>query len=186
MSIAATPSSSAALIAENEPAQMTTTAINDRCARAIESGNARRRRIVRSERGGRASDRFQPHGTRYFSRARDPARLPRRLDRRHLHAGPGHRPDDPEHARRRAAGRNRDRGRRRARPGALDARRERRRRRAAERVRAGVSRAQARRSGVPRLPRRAVDPRRDPAAGARPRPREAAARRRLARSGRAS
>ena len=93
---------------------------------------------------------------RYFLDARDPRRVRRRLGRRDLHARPGHRADDSQHARRRAEERRRDRGRRRRRPGGLDRRGERGSRRAPDRVGAGLPRAEARRRRLPRVSRRAV------------------------------
>ena len=146
MSLAASPWSSSTLITENEPAQTTTTASTDRWARdAIDRDNAGGLHIVR--RTTRAV-------ARYFLRAREPRGVRGRLCRRHLHAGPGHRAHDPEHAGRREAGGTRDGGRRLARPGGVDARRERRRRGAPAGVRACVSRAQAGRRRLPGLPRR--------------------------------
>ena len=49
-------------------------------------------------------------GARYFLGAREPRSPSSPCRRRHLHAGPGHRADDPQHARRRTIERRRDRG----------------------------------------------------------------------------
>ena len=139
---------------ENDPAQITTTASSERCARVVTP-------LVNAAGAGHRE--MATHGAaQYFlEHAGEPRRIRCRVGRRHLHAGPGHRPHHQEHARRRTPWRDRDGGRRGDRPGDLDDRRERRGGGAPERVRAGVSRSQARGRRVPRLPRRPVALRRD-------------------------
>ena len=84
--------------------------------------------------------------------------IPRDRDPGHRHARTGHGADDPERPARRPAWRRCDGARDRVRDRVLDGRGERRSGGAARRLRAGLRRAQARRSGLPRLPRPAGAP----------------------------